>query len=533
VLDVRSAEETRRGVHGAAEASLISSVLSLGGAMGDGKGSWMIAGRRTYIDKAVDFYQHNALPYHFRDAQAHVARLLPGDVRLSVTGYDGLDRVDFTESRDHFYVAWGNRVVGSTLSKTFHDRPRLFGLSLGDSVTVEQRLSSSRFNTDVDLANGAFKLRSLVDDRRIGGGLTVFTPRHDWTFGYDVASQRLSYWVNRDVPLFPVDSLGGVTRSASFFVDDLWRLMPSLLIQAGVRVDALDAPRWTGAQPRLSAKYFVNDNFALTAAVGQYAQWVRSLSREDIPIRPLDFWIGSDASTPVSRAWHYVAGFERWATPRRMLRVEGFYKSYRDLLEPNPRADALLGGDEFLATAGGSSYGADLVLRQFDGKRFSGWLAYTYTVSARIDADGTRHFAAQDRRHDVNLVGSWQFAKYTLGARFGVATGTPYTHVRGDFVRHEYDPATHDFPEAGSTDVQYLVGPRNGERLPIAHRLDVSAMRHGRLFGASVSPYLSISNAYNARNVFAYVFDYSKLPPTRFGLPQSPILPTIGLSVVW
>src|SRR5690348_10336657 len=49
VLNVRSTEDDRRGLHGTTEVSLVASTLSLGGALGAG-GSWLVAGRRTHAD---------------------------------------------------------------------------------------------------------------------------------------------------------------------------------------------------------------------------------------------------------------------------------------------------------------------------------------------------------------------------------------------------------------------------------------------------------------------------------------------------
>ena len=34
-------------------------------------------------------------------------------------------------------------------------------------------------------------------------------------------------------------------------------------------------------------------------AAGDYAQWLHSLNREDIPVRIFDFWVASDRYTPV------------------------------------------------------------------------------------------------------------------------------------------------------------------------------------------------------------------------------------------
>ena len=46
-----------------------------------------------------------------------------------------------------------------------------------------------------------------------------------------------------------------------------------------------------------------------------------------------------------------------------------------------------------------------------------------------------------------------------------------------------------------------------------------------------VTPYFSVVNAYNAKNVFIYTFDYTTNPPTRESESQFPILPTLGMTV--
>lgn len=532
VLNVRSAEDDRPGLHGTSEVSLIASTLSLGGALG-ANGSWLVAGRRTYADQAINLVKKNAFPYHFFDLETHVAYALPGALRLSATGYGGDDLLHFnaTNAGERQHVLWGNRVIGTTLSRAFTQIPR----TLGDSLVGEQRVSQSLFKLETEISGGGLSLNSNVRDLRAAGSLTAYSTTHTHRLGYELAGQQLDYSVNYPIPLFPPDSLRQRVGSVSGYVDELWRLTPSLMVEGGLRYDGIAGLPDGAWQPRLSMKYFVNKNLALTAAAGEYTQWIRSLAREDIPLRPVDYWIGTDSLTPPSRARHYVLGIERWVTPSRSFRIEGFYKRYSRLLEPNPFDDPQVKGDEFLPVKGWSS-GGDLLLRQFEspGGRFSGWLAYTYTLNSRIDSTGYRFFPSQDRRHDVNLVGSWRLPRYTLAARFNLATGTPYTQMIGEFDRLRYDPLSGGYRTSSNVpDLLFLTGPRNGERLPLSQRLDVSVTRNfvpGRI---AVTPYLSIMNVYNAHNVFGYVFDYSQAPPSRISLPQLPIFPTFGLSVSW
>lgn len=547
VLDVRSAEEARPGVHGSADLSLLASTGSLGGAFNGGKGTWMIAGRRTYADKFIDAISTNELPYHFRDEQAHGTYAFTPTLKFAVTVYDGRDALDANIATigdssnanaggGAFRFGWGNTVTGASLTKTLSSRPRS-GFArwlLGDSTTLEQRGSVSRFATTLDLGDGGLTLNNRVDDRRLAGSIVAHTPAHERTFGYDLASYGISYRATSEALDGTLYDLAQHPTSAALYYDDLWRVSPSFMLEAGLRGEALTGRDWSSVSPRVSAKYFLNKDVALTGAVGRFTQWTHSLAREDIPVRLFDFWLASDASLPVSSASHYVLGSERWFTPTRYLRVEGFYKQYANLLEGNPKEDPNRRGDEF-TRADGDSYGADVLLRQFEsgGRRFSGWVSYTYAVAART-SDGLHYFPGHDRRHDVNLVGSWRFARYLFGVRYGYATGTPFTDIVGEIVRRVYDPGVNAFgTRGGGFQTEFVGGVRNGARLPATQRLDIDLTGHYHAHGVGIAPFLSVVNVYNTKNVFLYVFDYSKSPPTRQAISQFPLLPSAGVSLSW
>jgi hypothetical protein len=531
VLDVRSREEPRPGTHGRVDLSFIATTLSLGGGMQQGQSSWNVAARRTYADKFADLFDPGSLPYHFTDMQAHATRVLPGDIRLSVTGYHNVDDMlgSGIDEDNTYKLNWGNDLVGATLSRMWRDQPRLFGRVLGDSALVEQRFSASRFELDMDFWESALTLHNRVEDDRVAGSLTTYTPKHTLALGYEVGAQRYRYDANYPLVIYPSDTLANRNSSAGVYFDDLWRPNDRWMLQWGLRADVVSG---TGSalQPRISAKYFISRNLAVTASVGEFAQWAHSLAREDVPIRALDFWVGSDSRAPVSRARHFIGGVERWLSPTRALRVEAWFKQYPSLVELNPYSDPNVRGDEFIRLTG-NSFGADLMLRQLHNGRFNGWLAYSFAYSSRVDTTGARFFPGQDRRHELNLVGNWTKRKYTLSTRFNLSSGTPYTRSIGDFERRTYQVGPQNF--TNETLIQFLNGPRNAERLPLASRLDFSVTRNGSVGGVSVTPFLSIMNVYNAKNVFAYLYDHSALPPERVRLQQLPIFPTLGVSVVW
>jgi hypothetical protein len=207
-------------------------------------------------------------------------------------------------------------------------------------------------------------------------------------------------------------------------------------------------------------------------------------------------------------------------------------KQYDRLLEPNPGEAPDVHGDEYLSLTG-RSYGADLLVRQLERGRWSGWLAYTYTFSTRSN-DTTTFYPGQDRRNNLNLLLSWRKSpKVLLSARLGYASGTPYTYIVGQITQRYYDINTGRWETEGpSENVQVVGGPRNTLRLPSTQRLDVTVTREMQK-GVKFTPFLSIVNLYNAKNVFMYSFDYQSSPPTKTSYSQIPLLPSIGVTIEW
>jgi hypothetical protein len=535
VLEVDSREEARSGVHGSVGLSLLATSATLGGAPGDGRTSWNIAARRTYADFLASKFRDEGFPYYFQDAQAHVTRVLSGGGTLSLTAYAGKDVLDgaFTGLDDSTNIGggnllfdWGNMLAGVTLDLPVR---RL----LGDSATFLQRASVSHFGTNLDLGDGGLRFENTVLDLRLTGSLTRHGDAHTPAIGYEVVRHEVSYDIFSDQLTAKLFELDQAPTAVAVFAEDLWRVTPSLLARIGVRGEQVGDAGWSGISPRLALKYFLTPDVALTAAGGQYAQWMHAVRDEDLPVRIFDFWVSADEHIPVSKATHAILGAEGWLGTSRFVRVEAFLKEYDRLLEPDPADDPTIRGDEFRDVEG-RSWGFDVLVRQLDAGPLSGWLAYTFTMNDRTK-DGEEYEPAQDRRHNLNLVATWRTrGNYVLSGRFGFGTGTPYTPIVGQLVRRVYDPVRQIWGPAGAErQTNVIGGDRNSERYPAYHRLDFAISRPIVRERTTVTPYLQIVNAYNRRNVWIYQFDYEDNPPTSEAISQFPILPTIGVTVEW
>ncbi len=559
VLDVRPKAEERRGVHGAAQVSLLSASGALGGAFGaagDGgaRTSWNVAARRTYLDALVGALSDQALPYHFQDVQLHARHRLGGGGSLALTAYAGADALDgsFAQFGDSaragggdFAFTWGNALAGLTWRQPLAALAPLAGGA--DSVLLVQRASVTRFATTLDLGDGTVRFVNRVLEARASGQLLAggaFGGAHAPRVGYEAARLSVAYDAGSEASSADLFALRQSPTVLALYVDDTWRPHPRLLARLGARLEGVPGARWGALSPRASVRWFATPDLALTVAGGQYTQAVHAVRNEDVPVRIFDFWVGSDRYLRPSTATHLVFGAERWLGALAFARVEGWGKQFRGIPEPNDADDPASRGDEFNALRG-HAYGVDVLLRRLEGGRLAGWVAYGYAVSVRRPAGAPpaasgasfqragAFWPAQDRRHNLNVVGTLRLPRaWVASARFGFGSGTPYTDIEGQLVRRVYDGMLNAW-DTGTRDrePEALGGPRNAGRYPVFHRLDLGVSRPVRRGATTWTPSLSLVNTYNRRNTFVYTFDYVAQPPTRRAVSQFPLLPSVGLAV--
>jgi hypothetical protein len=522
VLDVRTRSGSPDfGVMG--QVSLLSSKLLVEGSLPIEGSSFLIAGRRTYADKVIETFTSNELPYYFADAVGKLSFPLPTGGTLEATGYWGRDILDWasgasdTDGRPlRLRVDWGNRLGGLTW------RESVLGLPLEVSGSVTEFSTRVGLDPSIVSLDNEVRLRTgkaaltLTPGRsheiRIGGGV------EDYAMSYDIRSEALAAtYLDQDY----------APRVWSFFVDDVWKPNERFIIRPGVRMESVGGGAGqTVWSPRLSAKAFLTEDFALTGSAGRYHQAIHSLRDHNAPWSFVDFRIGADEFTPVGRSDHLVLGFEQWLRPNLSLTVEGYRKTFDDILNVNITDDLTVQGDEFVKMTG-VSWGVDAMLRRYSG-RWNGWVSYSLGKSERTDPFQT--FApAHDRRHMLNIVltGPGPLGS-EMSTRWGFGTAMPYTPIIGQWEHRSYHVAANGF--GGVQDTEVIADPvLNAERYPAYSRLDISFRWNKRLWGGDIHPFVQLVNLYNRRNVFLYVFDLTNSPGTRETLGQMPFFPTFGV----
>jgi hypothetical protein len=163
----------------------------------------------------------------------------------------------------------------------------------------------------------------------------------------------------------------------------------------------------------------------------------------------------------------------------------------------------------------GYTTGAE-VLGTYRGGPWFAWLSYSYTVSRRVDHPGAEERKFDfDQPHSMNAAVSWKHGKWTLGGRWQLYSGLPYTPPIGsvfDSDRNIYVP---------------IYGQSNTERAPMHHQLDLRIDRDWKWGPVQMTGYLDVQNVYMNTSVVTYFYSYDYTQRTAF--ESIPIIPSIGL----
>jgi hypothetical protein len=541
VLSIES-DAGERGTGVQAGLSLLATRVALGvdvpqpliGGLGLHSGRARLSVRRSYFDQLLrpvfDF------PYHLTDVQLYAEAWTPGGGRLAVTGYTGRDVLNLTGA-DSFPLRvrwnWGNDVLGvSWVTPLQGDR------------TLDVRVGVSRFGTGISFPDfGDTDFRSRVGQWLARADLT--TPAGPFVVGLGLAADRVHYDNRAETGGTVFRATGEPGLLGGAYAQAAWRT-GDLLVETGVRGDAWVPRGGSGStvlQPRLAVKHFIGSGEqALKLAVGRYSQFAHSLRDEELPLG-IDIWVLSGERAPHVVSDQVQAGIEGYIGASWFGAVEGYYRRFDGVATTNPADDPADPTDDLLAGTG-LSYGADVYVRRERGSLrpmvavswLRAWREFDDAFAGTVPAPPLRYAPIFDRRIDVDLVVQALLPRaLELGVRWSLGSGLPYTRPLGAYVYHDYSTLDRGWqvPGAGSDTARsaIVLGPRNAERYPAYHRLDVSLRKTYRRRWGTLTPHLDVLNVYNRRNVLFYFYEYDRTPPVRSGLSMFPFLPTAGLEV--
>lgn len=557
VLDVTMKEGNNRQYEATGGIGLISSRLTLEGPIKKDTASFMISGRRTYIDVLAapfipDTSAFSGSGYYFYDLNGKANWTISDKDRLFLSGYLGKDIFTFSNNDDNFKVKvpWGNSILALRWNHLFSDK--LFANTT--AIYSDYNFAFEATQSDFD-----FRLFSGIRDWNGKVDFNYFPSiRHDVKFGMHYTFHTFtpsSVTARQGETTFDTgEILKQYAHEGALYINDEFDVTENLRINAGIRysgfrqvgpfsrfvkdeigtsVDTVNyasgenVATYTGLEPRLTVRYRLNDKSSVKAAYTLNYQYIHLASLSGVSL-PTDVWVSSSDKVKPQEGTQYAVGyFRNFADNRWESSVELYYKDMTNLVEYQegslPEDDIADNADNNFTFGDGTAYGAEFFLKKRTGKA-TGWIGYTWSKTMRKfeEINNGKEFPAKyDRRHDLSIVLAYRLNdRWSFGGTFVYGTGNALTLPVARYVVE--GRVVNEYTE------------RNGYRMTPYHRMDVAATLHGKPGKRFTSDWVfSVFNLYNRANPYFIYFDNTgnlaqgDLDIQAYQVSLFPILPSV------
>ncbi|GAA5222011.1 TonB-dependent receptor [Membranihabitans marinus] len=527
VLDIKMNDGNSKKLNVGGGIGLISSRLTVEAPIVKDKGSFILSGRRTYVDVFLKLSQKeevkNSILY-FYDLNAKGNYRLGKKDRVFVSGYFGRDMFGYS---DLFGFDWGNKTATVRWNHLFNDKLFLNTTALFSDYDYDVEIAG-----DEDQDNG-FVITSSIQDLSLKEDFEYYiSPRNTLKFGLSAIYHTFipgQIKAGQNSYVNDVELQKKYAWETAIYVSEDLSITDNLKINTGLRYswfaqigpgeiytydedgDVIDEKNYKsgeivktygGLEPRLGITYTLDEESSVKASYGRNRQYLHLLSNSSTGT-PIDLWIPSSNNVKPQIADQYALGyFRNFKSNAYESSLEIYYKDMLNQVDYKTGADIIFNEnvESELLFGSGRSYGAELYVKKKVGQ-LNGWVSYTWSKTERkfdgIDY-GEYYPASWDRTHDISIVGIYQLnPRWTFSSTFVFRTGEAVTYPVG-----KYDI---------EGEVINLYSKRNADRYPNYHRLDIGATRQLKSndkFESSLN--FSIYNVYGRRN--AYIINFGEDP---------------------
>ncbi|MHA4741635.1 TonB-dependent receptor [Dyadobacter sp. MSC1_007] len=540
VVEMNMKEGSKDKLHGQGGIGLISSRLTLEGPIKKEKSSFLVSGRRTYLDVIASPFiarqqrgnEDQVRPgYYFYDLNAKMNYGLGKKDKLYLSGYFGKDKLYVNEK-----------------SKTYEGKTRLDWGNATATVRWNHLLTQKLFvNTSLIFSDFDFGISDYFKDIGPDGSksseysmqyhsrirdLGIKTDLDFYPSSSHVVKFGLQATFHKSVPsALAITGTDIVTQDqrtnqsyksleGGIYLEDTWRVFDPLKINAGLRISIYQTKtgKYLRPEPRFSAAWRLAHDLSFKASYAQMNQYMHLLSNTGLGL-PTDLWVPATGRIAPQRSEQFAAGFAKdIEKPALTITLEGYYKKMNHIISYKEGASFLditggnaneLSWEDNVTSGKGWSYGGEFLIQRKTG-RLSGWIGYTLSWTYWNFPElnfGKTFFPRYDRRHDLSLVGIYEInKKITLSANWVYGTGNALTLPVAKFngVREYF------FGQASSNDDHLLVTElteyqeRSNFRAEPYHRMDAAIQFHKKKKRHERTWEISIYNVYNRKNPFFY-----------------------------
>ncbi|WP_343307215.1 TonB-dependent receptor [Chitinophaga niabensis] len=522
---------------------LISSRIAVEGPLVKGRSSFIISGRRTYIDQVAKLVAADTLGnsgYFFYDVNGKLDYQINSRNTLYFTFYAGRDNFRFASNdtsgwNREFKTIWGNTILGLTWKQ-----------QLNEKLKQELSLVRNDFNLSSEITYGTAQLL-------FSSGLTDYQVKNDWTF---VSGSKIKWkaglqytWHSfrpgagsstQGIQEFRSNIRDQYAQEAAAYLSADIDLSPQLNVVAGMRYSYFNqvgpterviygndgAPtgttesykkgesiaRYSYPEPRLNILYRLPSSASIKLSYTRTIQYLH-LATTSAATFPSDLWVPSGQLIKPGIAVQVAAGyFKELSNGKYEMSVETYYKTMNNQIEFKPGAQLLLNQnmEGEMIFGSGKAYGIELFLQKKTG-RLNGWIGYTLSRSERTFPamnEGKAFPYRYDRTHDLSVVANYKLnRKWDASAVFVYGTGNALTLPTGRFVYNLGFNLREGQPIFTNIDLYSKI---NDYRMPAYHRFDIAFTytpkpQSTKRFKSSWV--FSLYNVYNRANPFFIYLD--------------------------
>ena len=286
VLDMQMKDGNKEKIHGEAGIGIISSRLTLEGPIIKDKCSFLVSGRRTYIDALIYPYMPKDRKggYYFYDLNAKLNYVISNKDRLYLSGYFGKDRffanIKNETSTSKFGLDWGNATATARWNHLFSNKlfsnTSLIFTDYNMGIMNEFKDDQNTFSLLYTSGISDYSFKTSFD--------YMPNPSHYVKFGVQSiyhqfrpgASVVKSSFLQSD---FKSASLFEAFENSAFIEDD-WKINSKWRINAGVRLTnfIIKKENVINPEPRFSVRYLIKEDLSVKASFATMNQYMHLLS---------------------------------------------------------------------------------------------------------------------------------------------------------------------------------------------------------------------------------------------------------------
>jgi hypothetical protein len=529
VVDIKMNDGNNKEYHASGGIGLIASRLNIEGPIVKDKGSFMVSGRRTYLDmflKASPDSTVSKIALYFYDLNLKANYKINEKNRIFLSGYFGKDVLGYA---DFFSIDYGNSTATARLNHIFNSR--LFS-------NTSFIYSNYNYNIHVNSDSNHIIIKSKIEDVSLKEDFNYYINNSNKiNFGFNAIYHTISPGIIDATASSSINTLtlqskyaleNAVYISHELTATDKLKLNYGMHISAfsmigpgnfntfDVNGNSIDTAKYASGkiiktyfnlEPRFSAIYQLNDNSSFKIAYTRNVQNLHLLSNS-ATTSPTDLWIPTSLNVKPEIADQVSMGyFRNFKDNQYEFSSEIYYKSLQNQIDYKNGAELVANEnvESQLLFGKGRAYGLELFLKKKTGK-LTGWISYTLSKTERkIDFINNNNWyvAKQDQTHSLSVVGIYQLnKKWTFSTDFVFNSGNAATFPSGKYLIYNQ--------------TAFYYTERNGYRMPAYHRLDfaVTIMQKKRKNWQGSWTY-SLYNVYGRENAYSIQFENNPDDPSR------------------